>query len=441
MPARPSGSRHTSRDPALTPDAGMDTTLEHRTAGTPEGIPAAGAARFSQPTPNRSASRRGGRGGGGGGGGGVGGAGEARGGRVLGDVLQIDQGFAGLDVLVLGGFGEGQHRGDAGIGADEDLGPLVAGLGAEAFGEQLLQGVLARGVDLIGQALGVDTEAGQQLRVELRLDGADGHVLAVGGFVGVVERHAGVEQVGPTLLRPGAGTAHTPDHVRKGKGPIDHRGIDDLPLTGGLPFHQRGQDAEHQEHRTAAEIADHVQRWHRALALAADGVQDPGEADVVDVVARAVGHRSELTPAGHPAVHQPRIAGQHLVGAEAHAFGDARAEAFDQHVGLVEQPEHLLDIGRVLEIGLHDGAAAQLRAVESAGQLTCPLHAHHVGAEIGKQQRGVRTWADAGQFDNPDARERALRGGWSAHALPRFVVESCAPVAGARHREPPRRLY
>ena len=45
-----------------------------------------------------------------------------------------------------------------------------------------------------GHLVGGQAEALQQLREELRLDRADGHVPAVGGLVGAVERCAAVEQ-------------------------------------------------------------------------------------------------------------------------------------------------------------------------------------------------------------------------------------------------------
>ena len=66
---------------------------------------------------------------------------------------------------------------------------------------------------------------------------------------------------------------------------VDHGRVDDLALTGDLPLPQRGQDADDQEHRAAAEVADQVQRRHRPLVLPADGVQDAVQRDVVDVVA------------------------------------------------------------------------------------------------------------------------------------------------------------
>src|ERR1017187_7266741 len=60
-------------------------------------------------------------------------------------------------------------------------------------------------VVLAGQAGAGQAEPGQQLVVELRLEGADRHVLAVGGLVRVVERGATVEHVAAPLVLPGPG--------------------------------------------------------------------------------------------------------------------------------------------------------------------------------------------------------------------------------------------
>ena len=45
-----------------------------------------------------------------------------------------------------------------------------------------------------------------------------------------------------------------------------------------------------------------------------------------------------------------------------------------------------------------------------------PLDAHHVGAEITEDHRGVRSGADAGQFDDSQSLQ------WSRHALPPSVT-------------------
>ncbi len=122
-----------------------------------------------------------------------------------------------------------------------------------------------------------------------------------------------------------------------------------------------------------------------------------------------VGERPLLPPSGHPAVHQARIAGQRDVRAEAHALGDPRAEALDEHVGAFDQPEHLLDLLGILEVGLDDAAAAlDLVAVPGGRNQTRTLHADDVGAEVGEQCRGVRAGTETRELDDADTRERTL---------------------------------
>ena len=124
---------------------------------------------------------------------------------------------------------------------------------------------------------GIEFEALEQQCVELRFDGSDGHVLAVGGLVGVVERSAGVEEIDAALVGPDAATAECPHHVGEREGSVDHRRVDDLALTGRRALDESRQNAEDQEHGTAAEIADHVERRDGTFTLASDGVEDTGQ--------------------------------------------------------------------------------------------------------------------------------------------------------------------
>ncbi len=93
-------------------------------------------------------------------------------------------------------------RRDAGVGGIEDLGPLVAGPGPEGRREGLTQLRPAGPVVLRRQSGRVQAEPVEQRGVELRLDGADGHVPTVGRLVHVVVRRAGVEHVGAALVAP-----------------------------------------------------------------------------------------------------------------------------------------------------------------------------------------------------------------------------------------------
>ena len=100
-----------------------------------------------------------------------------------------------------------------------------------------------------------------------------------------------------------------------------------------------------------------------------------------------------LAPAGHAAVNESWITSQRVLGSEAETLGDAGPESLDENIGALDEPEHLLDVRRVLQVGLDDGAAAQLLVVRR--DLTGTLNADHIGAEIGQQKRCVRTGSDA----------------------------------------------
>src|SRR5262249_28811718 len=70
-----------------------------------------------------------------------------------------------------------------------------------------------------------------------------------------------------------------------------------------------------------------VQRRHRCLALAADGMQHARQCNVADVVAGGIGEWAVLAEAGHAAEHQPWVEPEEHIGAEAEPLHDARAEA------------------------------------------------------------------------------------------------------------------
>ena len=73
--------------------------------------------------------------------------------------------------------------------------------------------------------------------------------------------------------------------------------------------------------RAAAEVADEVERRHGGSPARPMSCRAPVERDVVDVVAGRLRQRPVLAPAGHPAVDEPRVAGEAPVGAEAEPLG------------------------------------------------------------------------------------------------------------------------
>ena len=79
----------------------------------------------------------------------------------------------------------------------------------------------------------------EQLGVELRLDRADRHVLAVGRLVDVVEVGAGVEQVRAPLVLPDAHRPEGVEHRHEAGGAVDHGRVDHLALARALRLEQR----------------------------------------------------------------------------------------------------------------------------------------------------------------------------------------------------------
>ena len=136
----------------------------------------------------------------------------------------------------------------------------------------------------------------------------------------------------------------------------------------------------------------------------------PAERDVVDVVARGVGHRTVLPPAGHAAVDETRVAGEALVGAEAEALGDAGAEALDQRVRRLHEPQHGLHAVGVLQVDPDRSAVAvehrHAARVEARSDRLRAVDAHDVRAHVGEQHRRERSGADPDELDDRHTLQR-----------------------------------
>ena len=231
---------------------------------------------------------------------------------------------------------------------------------------------------------------------------------AVGGLVEVVVRRAAVEQAGaaPAGVQPerGEGRGH---RVEVG-GAVDDRGVDDLPLPAGAGLEERGEDADDEVGRAAAEVAEQVGREVRAGRVLAEAVEGAGDGDVVHVVAGRAAPRTVLAPAGHPAVDQPRVARVALVRPEAEPLDGAGAHPLDEHVGLLDEVEDGGHRVGVLEVEGDARAAAGEHVVAPGAEHVAarPLDADHVGAEVGQDHAGVRPGADAGDLDDLHAPQR-----------------------------------
>ena len=137
-------------------------------------------------------------------------------------------------------------------------------LALKIVGEPLLHGVghWVRSC-WYGQLLALEAGEAEQLGVELRLDRADRHVLAVGGLVDVVEVGAGVEHVGAPLVLPDAHGPEGVEHRHEDGGAVDHGRVDHLALAAcAARSSSAAHDAEGEQHAAAAEVADQVERRH-----------------------------------------------------------------------------------------------------------------------------------------------------------------------------------
>ena len=115
-----------------------------------------------------------------------------------------------------------------------------------------------RGRVLAGRGLVLDAEQVDELGVELRLQGADRHVPAVGGLVRAVEGAAAVEEVGAAAVLPAAGGEHAVDHRGEVGGAVDDGRVHDLAGAGRAGVVEGGEDADDEVERAARVVAEQV---------------------------------------------------------------------------------------------------------------------------------------------------------------------------------------
>src|SRR4030095_4027854 len=87
--------------------------------------------------------------------------------------------------------------------------------------------------------------------------------LAAGAFEDAVEMRAAVEEILVAALGPAPARAHVEEHRHQRCRAVAHRGVHHLALARLRGFKQGGQHADHEIERTAAEIADEVERRYR----------------------------------------------------------------------------------------------------------------------------------------------------------------------------------
>ena len=154
------------------------------------------------------------------------------------------------------------------------------------------------------------------------------------------------------------------------------------------------------------------------------------EGDVVDVVAGHVRERPVLTPAGHAAVDEARIALQAHVGTEPEALGDSGAKRLHERVGRLDHPEHARDAVGVLQVDGHRPPAARRDGVGSgaAPERLGAVDAHDLRPHVGEELARERPRADAAELDDLDTLERS-------HAC--LLVVARREATGVGYQDPP----
>ena len=159
---------------------------------------------------------------------GAGGAREPRRRGRLDHPLPLHKGAPGRHMGMGPRLGEAQHRSEARVGSLEKLAPFVTGARKEEPPQPFRKFGPAPAVHALGQILALQTGQAQELRVELRFDGAERHPLAVGGLVAPVEGGAAVDEVRPARVPPPARCRKSLHEGHQRSGTVDDRRIDHL---------------------------------------------------------------------------------------------------------------------------------------------------------------------------------------------------------------------
>ena len=93
----------------------------------------------------------------------------------------------------------------------------------------------------------------------------------------------------PRSCRQMPAADHAEERGGQVRGAIDDGRVDHLSMTRLPGLEDRRQQADGHVHASRRIVADEVQRNGRRLAFAADGIQQPRQRQVVDVVAGRIG--------------------------------------------------------------------------------------------------------------------------------------------------------
>ena len=183
---------------------------------------------------------------------------------------------------------------------------------------------------------------------------------------------------------------------------------------------QREQDVHHCRKAAAADIGNLRRRQDGGLCRAAGQGEQAGQRHVGDVVSGLERARPGLPEAGNRTVDETGIACRQRLRSEAEPFHHARTELLQNHVGRVDQLQHLLARGRILEIELDAGLAAIEHGVERACRpclgrkeahvlATRPLDLDDLRSRLGQHQAGQRPGQQRAEIEHGDPGKRLLR--------------------------------
>ena len=250
--------------------------------------------------------------------------------------------------------------------------------------------------------------------VELRLQGTHRDEPAVRAGVTAIEGGTAVQQIRAPRLAPEAAYTEGLEQAHQQGRAVGHGGVHNAAPARGSGFQQGREHTGDQHHRPAAIVADQVQGRSRRTIRLSHRVECPAERDIVDVMAHLLRHRTGLTPAGDPAIHQPAIAVGTDIRAQSQPLHDAGAKPLDQRICRTDQLEDARKVGGVLEIDANRGSSTvQHRPADLAERrrsgIGAAAQAQYLCAQIGQNHAGEGDGAEAVELEDAQAGQRFHR--------------------------------
>ena len=336
-------------------------------------------------------------------------AGQADGGFHVRDLAQVlaaclEHPRLGRQVRIEG-LVQAAYRRDTAIPAASKGHPFVAGPGGDhrlqfrrnfLFPREIVLPVLQ-----LRQPCGIAEAA-----PKLRLDSAKAHVAAVLRAVHVVI-------MGPAAERHIAGDPAAQDrrgrHDLHAQGRVVQADVQALTLPGPLPRQQGQGNGRHGVQPRPD--GRYLHFAHSRLPPVREKIQ-PRQADDVQIMGRFVAVLARLAEARNGAVNKARIPCAHGLPPQTQTLQVPRPKAFEEHIGLLQQPPQDgpplrgLQLQRQAPLIAVQGqvpAALSRRQLRGKGPIRIPagpLDLHHVGAEIGQHHAAVLPGQPLGKINH-----------------------------------------